>query len=107
MSIKKAKEFLKNNDLAFIKIISRDKIAIPVVDCKEEKQILELTPEDVAHYYAYWANNISSGIRVLGKFASDWRYVDNIARTALEIFKVLDIKKMRKVSREFGLIPKF
>lgn len=106
MSIKKAKEFLENNNLTFIKIINRDKIVIPINDWDGE-HALALTPEDVARYYAYWANNISSGIRVLGTWASDWRTVDNVAHTALQIFKVLDIKKLRKISKEFGLIPKF
>lgn len=106
MSVKEAKEFLKNNNLSFIKIVNRDKIMITLQDWDGERT-LELTPEDVVRYYAYEAPNISSGLRTLGIWASDWRCVDNVAHMALEIFKMLNIKKLRKVSKEFGLIPKF
>jgi hypothetical protein len=45
--------------------------------------------EDVIYYYARDARNISSGCRRLGPLAGDWRPIDGLAKTCLEIYKVL------------------
>ena len=65
------------------------------------------TIEDIAEYYAHEANNIISGCRTLGDLTSDWRPVDNIARECLEIFKHINVEKMKRAARKLGLEPKF
>ena len=65
------------------------------------------TIDDVAKYYAFEANNISSGCRTLGTFTGDWRPVDRIAEECLEIFKCVNLEGMRRAGRKLGLEPKF
>lgn len=67
----------------------------------------KITIEDVVRYYAHEAGNIVSGIRTLGGIVGDWRNIDAMANECLEIFKVLNIEKLRSESRKIGLEPKF
>ena len=67
----------------------------------------EVTVEDVVRYYAYEASNLLSGVRCLGSICGDWRQIDYLADLCLQVFKVLAINKLRKLSREYGLEPKF
>jgi len=48
-----------------------------------------VTIEDVIYYYSHDARNISSGCRSLGSITGDWRPIDHLASTCLEIYKVL------------------
>jgi hypothetical protein len=66
-----------------------------------------ITIEDVVEYYVSQAGNIVSGCRRLGSIVGDWRPIDNLAKTCLEVFKTINIDELRRVSKRYGLIPKF
>ena len=67
---------------------------------------LIITPEDVVHYYRQ-DNPLGcasmSGVRRISGFTTDWRMVDNIAKEALEIFKITDPEALRKEGAKFGM----
>jgi hypothetical protein len=50
-----------------------------------------VTIPDVVEYYATQASNIVSGCRQLGGIVGDWRPIDGLAETCLEVFKRLNI----------------
>ena len=66
-----------------------------------------ITIKDVVEYYTTQAGNFLSGCRQLGSIIGDWRPIDYLAKECLEIFKYLNKEKLRRVSREWGLIPNF
>ena len=68
---------------------------------------IEITPEDVIRYYDTQARNITSGIRTLAGFSTDWRMVDNMAKESLEIFKVMNPEKLRTLARKHDMTAKF
>jgi len=88
-----------------------------IVDATREKVIIrtdgwnggehKITIEDVVEYYAYEAGNLLSGCRTIGGITGDWRNIDALAKECLEIFKLLNIERLRSISRKYGLIPKF
>ena len=65
-----------------------------------------ITIEDVVEYFRE-AGNLLSGCRRLGTIIGDWRNIDYLAKTCLEAFKVINIDELRRVSKRYGLIPKF
>lgn len=66
---------------------------------------VRLTPRDVVQYYLrddeVGARGFS-GCRTLGSFTTDWRMVDNMAREAMEVFKVLDREGLMKAAEAYG-----
>lgn len=73
----------------------------------EDHKTHKITTTSLAYYYAYDARNITSGCRSLGSITGDWRPIDNLARTCLQIYKLLKIQEMRRESKKLGLTPKF
>ena len=62
-----------------------------------------ITPADVVQYYATEARNITSGCRTLAGFTSDWRGVDGMAKTSLEVFKVLNREALEREGEKHGM----
>lgn len=71
------------------------------------RQHVKIRMEDVARYYRIEAGNLSSGMRSIAGLPGDWRQIDHLAQISLDWFKRVNIDRMRQVSREFGLEPKF
>lgn len=66
----------------------------------------KITVEDVIYYYYRDARNITSGCRSLGSIAGDWRPIDGLAKTCLEIYKVLKHDQLVREAKKFGMSPK-
>ena len=66
----------------------------------------KVTAEDVINYYAHDARNISSGCRRLGEIVGDWRPIDELAKTCLEIYKVLKRNELVRLAKRNGMQPK-
>lgn len=69
-------------------------IKIRVSDWRGE-QDLKITPKDVLEYYCKWADNITSGCRVIAGYAGDWRPVDRLVKECLEWFKLVNIEALK------------
>jgi len=82
-------------------------LKIRVSNVFDTVSVQKFTISDVVEYFATQARNITSGCRVLGGLAGDWRPVDELAHYCLEYFKSVNIKELRRVSKQFGLTPKF
>ena len=67
---------------------------------------VKVTAEDVIYYYAHDARNISSGCRSLGEIVGDWRPIDELAKTCLEIYKVLKRNELVRLAKRNGMQPK-
>jgi hypothetical protein len=68
---------------------------------------VKITPANLADFYATQANNLSSGIRTLAGLHGDWRPISELADLALNWFKQVNAKGMRRAARKVGLTPKF
>jgi len=77
------------------------------IKVRTDQGIVKITMDDVAKYFADEADNISSGIRTLAGIMGDWRPIDELAHMCLEWFKFVNVEGMRRVSRQYGLEPKF
>jgi len=107
MTIIKVRKMLKENGLnEAIKVLDTETLKVKVGDIDGSKWH-KITIDDVVEYYVSQASDILSGIRTLGDIAGDWRCIDNIAHTCLEVFKLLNITELRKRSEARGLTPKF
>lgn len=62
---------------------------------------------DVVRYYKEEACNIASGCRTLAGHVGDWRPIDNLAEECLEYFKLVNIEALKRISKQWGLTPKF
>ena len=91
----------------YFRKITKEKIIVRAGSEWEGYKDHTITIEDVVKYYATQANNIVSGCRQLGTIIGDWRPIDYLAKECLEIFKHINVEKLRKISKEWGLIPKF
>ncbi len=69
-------------------------IKIRVSDWRGE-QDLRITLKDVVDYYYHWADNITSGCRVIAGYAGDWRPVDRLVKECLEWFKFINIEALK------------
>jgi len=67
----------------------------------------KITIEDVVKYYATQATNITSGCRTISTFSGDWRNIDYLAKECLEIFKVINMETLRRISKKWRLTPRF
>jgi len=86
----------------YLKIKNTNRIAI-----KTDSKFKDITIDDVISYFKYDARNISSGMRSIGNITGDWRPIDELAQMCLSIFKVLNIKRLKKTALQSGLEPKF
>jgi hypothetical protein len=59
--------------------------------------------EDVIRYYKHEAGNITSGCRTLGKLSGDWRPIDELAKTCLNIYKAIQRKQLVKEAKKNGM----
>ena len=66
----------------------------------------KVTVGDVIYYYAHDARNITSGCRRLGSIVGDWRPIDCLAKTCLQIYKVLKRDQLVREAKKFGMSPK-
>jgi hypothetical protein len=62
-----------------------------------------ITVDDVIIYYLREARNITSGIRTIAGIHGDWRQIDNLAKTCLEIYKVLKNAEVKKYAKYHGM----
>ncbi len=90
----KLKEFYGWDIANYILGAGKSFIKIRVSDWRGE-QDLKITLKDVAEYYRKWADNITSGCRVIAGYAGDWRLVDRLAKECLEWFKLVNIGALR------------
>lgn len=91
---------------AGITLVNKSKVKIKIDDWQGAKTHT-ISIEDLVLYYKVEARNITNGCRRLGTIVGDWRPVDYIAKDLLEIFKVVNIEKLRKVALVNGMTPKF
>ena len=91
----------------FIERASTRRLVVRCQDVFEQETSLTITLDDVASYYATEARNLTSGCRTLAGLSGDWRYVDQLARLALDWFKKVNVKGMRAAGRRYGIEPRF
>lgn len=60
---------------------------------------LRITMSDVIRYYRTQAGNITSGIRTLAGFSSDWRGIDQLAQECLAWFEFVNQDGLRRLAR--------
>ncbi len=102
----KLAKFYQQDTPEYILEAGKTFIKVRVSDWRGD-QDLRITPRDVVDYYRKWADNITSGCRVIAGYAGDWRPVDKLARECLGWFKLVNIEGLRQEGRKYGLIPKF
>lgn len=68
-----------------------------------KKGNIAITPKDVINYYAFEAQNLSSGIRTLGTINGDWRNIDELAKTCLSIYKVVKRKDLVREAHKHNM----
>jgi hypothetical protein len=91
----------------FVDVVDNHTLKVRVADWSEKPCEYTVNVEDVVEYFAYQACDMLNGVRNVGAIYGDWRYIDELAHILLDIFKQLDIEYLRRVSRQYGLIPKF
>ena len=101
----KLKEFYGWDIADYVLEAGKSFIKIRVSDWRGE-QDLKITPKDVAEYYRKWADNITSGCRVIAGYAGDWRPIDKLAKECLEWFKLVNIEALRREGRKYGITHK-
>src|SRR3972149_11517167 len=67
------------------------------------KKRQRVSVDDIVRYYAFEAQNLSSGIRTLGTINGDWQRIDNLAKICLLIYKVLKRDELQKMAHKFGM----
>ncbi len=90
----------------YFKRICKEYLVILVSDYRGSEEH-KITIDDVVKYYATQATNIISGCRTIGTVSGDWRNVDYLAKECLEIFKVINMEALRRISKKWGLTPRF
>ena len=90
----KLEEFYQGNVPEYILEAGKRFIKIRVSDWRGE-QDLRITLKDVVDYYYHWADNITSGCRVIAGYAGDWRPVDRLVKECLEWFKFINIEALK------------
>lgn len=69
----------------------------------QKTETTKITVEAVIEYYRTEARNITSGCRTIAGIVGDWRPIDYLAKQCLEVYKVLQLEKLRKVARANGM----
>lgn len=91
----------------YLRILSKNRIQIKAGQWEgSPTHWITITPKNVVLYYYFEAGNITSGIRTLSTFSSDWRMVDNMAKECLEIFKIINNKALENEGNKFGMVLK-
>ncbi len=91
----------------YLRILSKNRIQIKAGQWEgSPTNWITITIKDIIKYYHNEAGNITSGIRSLSTFSTDWRMVDGMAKECLEIFKVINIKALEKEGNKFGMVLK-
>jgi len=90
----------------YFKKICKEYVVALISDYPESNEH-KITIEDVVKYYATQATNITSGCRTIGTVSGDWRNIDYLAKECLEIFKVINMEALRRISKNWGLTPRF
>ncbi len=90
----KLEEFYQGNAPEYILEASKSYIKIRVSDWRGE-QDLRITLKDVVEYYCKWADNITSGCRVITGYAGDWRPIDRLVKECLEWFLFVNIEALK------------
>lgn len=70
---------------------------------EEDSVWVNISVKDVIFYYYRDARNISSGIRTLAGYSGDWRGVDSLAKTCLEVFKIINRSALEREGKRFGM----
>lgn len=76
-----------------------------IVDQKTKTSRIKIA--DVVEYYRTQARNIVSGCRQIADIVGDWRPIDELAKTCLEIYKVLRNDELKRECRKNGMEPKW
>ena len=90
----------------YFKRICKEYVVVLVSDYRGSEEH-KITIEDVVKYYATQAANITSGCRTIGTVTGDWRNIDYLAKESLKIFKVINMETLRRISKKWGLTPRF
>jgi len=88
-------------------LVKNSRTLVITVDSWQRLGEYEVTVEDVVEYFAFKSGNILSGMRSLGSIVGDWRQIDCLAQFCHEVFKLTAIKGLKKLSRTYGLNPKY
>lgn len=91
----------------FVQRAGKTFLVLRCSDVFGDEQIIRVTPDEVAHFYATQANNLVSGCRTLAGLTGDWRPVSELAQAALDYFKQVNAEALRRAGRKVGLIPRF
>jgi hypothetical protein len=91
----------------FVERTGKSFLVIRASDVFEQPQIIRVTPENLAEFYATQATNLSSGCRTLAGLTGDWRPISQLADLALAWFKRVNIEAMRRAGRKAGLEAQF
>jgi len=72
-------------------------------DAKPSKKKVKMS--DVISYYARYSGSrgFMASYRTLGEIGGDWRPIDELAEECFEVFKELNIDKLRRLARKEGL----
>lgn len=87
----------------YIKKAGKTYMIITAGDCLGGELTKKITVEDVIHYYAHDARNISSGCRSLAGIVGDWRPIDNLAQECLSWFKRVNRPALVKEGAKYGM----
>ena len=88
--------FLMEN--SYLNIIDQN-----TVEIRTDNKKHRVTISDVIQYYLVDARNITSGCRSLGSILGDWRPIDNLTKTVLEIFKEINPEELKAEGERNGM----
>lgn len=91
----------------FVKRAGKTFLVVKTSNVFDEPTTTNITPSNLAEFYATQANNLSSGIRTLAGLSGDWRPISELANLALDWFKNVNVEGMRRAARRVGLTPRF
>ena len=89
-------KYIKGVGKSFITIMTGN-------DWEGDPSPLKITIKDIIKYYYSDARNISSGIRTLAGFSSDWRGIDRLASECLEWFKFVNREGLNREGKKYGM----
>src|SRR5437867_137632 len=87
----------------FVQRAGKTFLVIRCGDVFGQEQIIRVTPDDLAEFFATQANNLSSGCRTLAGLTGDWRPISELAQACLDWFKQVNVTAMRRAARRLGL----
>jgi hypothetical protein len=100
----KLNDFYEDRIPAYVKGAGKSYITIMTGnDWEGDPFPLKITIKDVIAYYYKDARNISSGIRTLAGFNSDWRGIDALASECLAWFKLVNREALAREGKKYGM----